>query len=121
MLERRIELAEGLFMANRHEHRVIAEASVAARWPNQRPVDAAFEGFGLAIVGPGDREGAGEMRIVARIFALRLDFTPHAIHRPHPVAIAFFILGPAGGVDAGTAMQCIDAQATVVGEGWQAG
>ena len=48
-------------MAHRHEDRVIAEALVATRRPDKDPIDPSVEGLGLPIVGPGNRERAGEV------------------------------------------------------------
>src|SRR5205085_11347356 len=45
-------LAEGLLVTLRHEHRIVAEAEIAARGPNQGTVDAAFELLHVT-VGPG--------------------------------------------------------------------
>src|SRR6185369_3049193 len=56
-----LELAERLLVTDGNEHRIIAEAAVAARRPDERAVDAAVEGFGLAVIGPRDGEGTGEV------------------------------------------------------------
>src|SRR4051812_47995611 len=61
MLQRRVELAEGLVMADRHEHRVIAEASLPTWRPDENTVDASVEGLRLSVVGPGNRQRAGEV------------------------------------------------------------
>ena len=52
---------------DRNEHRVVAEALIAARRPRELAVDPAFEPFDLAVVRPGDRQRADEMRVVAGI------------------------------------------------------
>ena len=101
----RLHLAEGLLMPDRHEHRIVAEALVAARRPDQRAVDPALEGFDLAVVGPGDRQRAGEMRVGRGVGLRRLDLAPHPLHRAHPVAVAILVLGPARGEDAGPPVQ----------------
>ena len=58
-------LAEGARMAVRQEDRIVAEAGAAARRPDQRAVDAAFELFEMA-VGPGEAERRDEMRLALR-------------------------------------------------------
>ena len=78
VLHRGVELAERLLVADRHEHRVVAEAAVAARRPHERSVDPAVERLGLAVVGPGDRQRAGEVGGAAprRARSLRLRARP---------------------------------------------
>src|SRR5690242_14115928 len=61
VLQLRIELSESPIVADGNEHRVVAETPVTARRPHENAVDPAIEGLGLTIVGPGDRERAGEM------------------------------------------------------------
>ena len=100
MFELRIQLAEGPPVAHGHEHRVVAEAAIASRRPNQRAVDAALEGLGLTVVGPGNGERAGEMRGRRGVRLSRLDLAPDLFHGAHPVALAVFILGPARREDA---------------------
>src|SRR5690242_2224299 len=96
VLELRIELAEGLVIADGNEHRVIAEPSIAARRPDERPVDAAVEGLGLAVVRPGDRQRADEMGCRRGVRLRRLDLAPDFLHCPHPVAVALSVLCPPG-------------------------
>src|SRR4051812_3462287 len=64
MLRVRLHLAEGLLMPCRHEDRIVAEAVLAARRPDEGAVDAAFEPFAMA-VGPAQGEGADEMGVAA--------------------------------------------------------
>src|SRR5438046_7052993 len=111
VFEVRIELAEGLVEADRLKHRVVAEAFVAARRPDEGAVDAAVERLDLSVVGPGDRQRADEMRGGSSVRLRRLDRAPDLLHRPHPVAVAVLILGPAGRKDSGSPMQRVDAQA----------
>src|SRR5690349_2757767 len=87
MLQLRIELAEGLFVADGDEHRVVTEAPISPRRPDENPVDAPIEGLGLAVVGPGDRKRAGKMRRGRRVRLGRLDLAPDLVHRPHLVSI----------------------------------
>src|SRR5437868_9964349 len=94
VLELGIELAEGLVVADRLKHRIVAEAPVAARRPDEGPVDAAFKRLDLAVVGPGDRQRADEMRGGSSVRLRRLDLTPDLLHRPHPIAVTVFVLGP---------------------------
>src|SRR4051812_39021871 len=69
----RLDLAEGEGPALGDEHRVVAEAAVAARRPDQVPVDLAAEGLGVS-VGPGERERRDEMGAPVRLaLQLRLD------------------------------------------------
>src|SRR5512143_3950443 len=60
MLADGIHLAEGLAAALGQEDRVVAEAALAARRPDEAPVDMALEALDMA-VGPGERERADEM------------------------------------------------------------
>src|SRR3546814_20501373 len=57
-----IHLAEGLVAAIGQEDGIVAEPLVAARRPDERAVDPAFEPFDMA-VGPGERERADDMRV----------------------------------------------------------
>src|SRR4051794_26928327 len=91
----RIELAERLVVAGGHEHRVVAEAAIAPRRPDQRAVDSALEALDLTVVGPGERQGAGEVGVAARFRARRLDLLPDALHGTGKVANPVFVLGPA--------------------------
>ena len=54
--------AEGAVVAVGQEHRIVAEAFVAARRPDQRAVDARLEFLDMA-VRPGDAERGDEMRL----------------------------------------------------------
>src|SRR5688500_17416953 len=102
-------------MARGHEHRIVAEALLAAWRPHQSPIDPALEAFGLPIVRPSDGERAGEMRVMAGLGAGYLDVAPYPLHRPAEVAVAHRILGPASGKDSGKAVEGIDRKPTVVG------
>src|SRR6185369_278264 len=102
-------------------HWVVAKALVAARRPDEDPVDPAIERLDLAIVGPGDRQRAGEMRRWSSVRFDGLALAPDLLHRPRPVAVAVRILGPPRGEYPRAAVERVDAQAAVVGEGRQAG
>src|SRR5262249_54063834 len=54
--------AEGLIEAVGQEHRIVAEALLAARRPDQRAVDLAFERLGVT-VRPGDAQRRDEVRL----------------------------------------------------------
>ena len=54
-----VHFAEGLKATMRHEHRVIAKAMRAARWPDPNALSLAFKAF-LMPIGPGKHQGAGE-------------------------------------------------------------
>ena len=58
-------LAEGAVVAVGQEHRVVAEAGVAARRPDQRAVDVRLELLDMA-VRPGDAERGDELRLAQR-------------------------------------------------------
>src|SRR5688572_2783631 len=103
-------------MARRDEHRIIAETLVAPRRPYERPEHLALEALGLTIVRPGQGQRASEMGVVTSFLAGGLDLAPDALHRPAEVAIAGLVLGPAGGENAGQAVQRVDRQAAVVGQ-----
>src|SRR5881394_199091 len=104
MLELRIELSERLVLADRNEHRVVAEAALPTRRPNESAVDPSVERFGLPVIGPRDGQRADEVGSRSGIGLGRLDLTPDPVHCAHPVAIAFFVLGPAAGEYAGAAV-----------------
>src|SRR4051794_22951934 len=91
-----IELAKGLAMADWDEHRIVAKAAVPPRRPGERAVHPPFKRLSLAIVGPGDRQRADEVRGRVRVRLGRGGLGPYPLHRPHPVAVALFVLGPAG-------------------------
>ena len=117
MLLRGLHLAEGHVMASGHEDRVVAKTFVAARRPGERSVHATLEILGLSVVRPGDRQSAGEVRVVPGVWTGRFDLAPDFLHSPHPVAIALLVLRPAGREDARRTLQRIDAKAAVIGEG----
>src|SRR3546814_18041032 len=106
------DLAEGLASAQRLEHRIIAETLGPARRPDDDAVHPAFEAFDMAI-GPGKRQCADEMGVVAR-------FRPGALHRfmdkPHGKAEGLALARPARRTDAGIAAKRLDAQAAVIGK-----
>src|SRR4051812_27628307 len=87
MLQSGTDLSEGLIVADRHEHRVIAEAPVAARGPDQYTIDAAIEGLGLAVVRPRDRQRAGEVCRWGGIGLGCFRLSPDPFHGAHPVAV----------------------------------
>ena len=62
-------LAEGAVVAIRQEHRIVAEALVAARRPHQRAVDPRLELLDMAIR-PGDAQGGDEMRARGSVLPL---------------------------------------------------
>ena len=110
-----VDLAEAVVHAVRDEHRVVAEALVAARGPHQLAVNLALEAFDRA-VGPGQRQRAHEMRVAAGVGARGLDLGPDLFHPAPEVAVAELVFGPARGEDAGLAVECVDAEPAVVGE-----
>src|SRR6478735_16735 len=120
MLQLWIEFAERLLMADRYEHRVVAEAAVSAGRPDEGAVDAPFERFGLAVVRPGDRERAEEVGRWCRVRLGRLCLAPDLFHRAHPVAVAVLVFRPSRGEDSRPPGQRLDAEAAVVGERRQA-
>src|SRR3546814_7672886 len=89
----RVHLAEGDGKALGLEHRIEAEAALAADRPDQGALDAPFEGGGGA-VGPGDREGAAEEGAAVRTGA-ELPVNP-----PHGDEEVALRPRPAGGVNA---------------------
>src|SRR3546814_10063049 len=88
----RVHLAEGDLEALGLEHRVEAEAALAADRPHQGALDAALEGGGGA-VRPGDREIATEEAAAVGGIA---EFFVHPPHGDEEVALR---PRPAGGVD----------------------
>ena len=115
MLLRGVHLAERLLPAVRDEHRVVTEALVAARRPDERAFDAAVECFGLAIVGPGNRQSARELGVMAGVRSFCLHRVPHPLHRTVPVAIAGLVLGPARGENPRPSVKRVDAEPAIVG------
>ena len=93
--------------AGRDEHRIIAEALVAAGRPDDRAVDAADERLGVA-VGPGEAQRGDEPGAAVGIVA---DTFMHHRHRGCEILRR---PGPAGGIDAGRAVQRGDAEARIV-------
>src|SRR4051794_15477087 len=116
VLELGIELAESLLVTDWHEHRVIAEPALAAWRPHEDAVDASVERLRLPVVGPGDRQRAGEVRGRRRIRLGHLNLAPNPFHRTHPVAVALSILGPTSRENTGASVERVDAQAAVVRE-----
>ena len=110
-----VDLGEGPLHSRFHEHRVITEALVAARWPDERAVTPSLETLDRA-VGRCQRQDADEVRVMSGVGPGRLDLAPHPLHRPAEIALAVTVLGPAGGEDAGVAVERIDRKAAVVGQ-----
>ena len=77
----RAHLAEGTRMAVGQEHRVVAEALVAARRPDQRAVDAAGEGLDLAVRRGERQHGRRNARGAAPAWS-----RPSPAARPRPSA-----------------------------------
>src|SRR3954454_15794801 len=117
MLLDRHHLAEGFIVSIRAKDRVIAEAFRATRREDQFAVDAALELLNMP-VGPGDAERGHERgtkrgpRGAGREFALDL------AHRRAEIA---GVPGPTGGIDAGRAVERLDAEARIRCEGGQGG
>src|SRR6185295_13395997 len=114
VLGRGLHLAKGQGAALRNEHRVIAETASAAGRPDQRAVDAAFEGFDMAIR-PCQRKGADEMRMAVRSIA---EFALNPLHRCRKIPLG---PGPAGGMNSRRAAEGRDDQARIVGESRELG
>ena len=112
VLHCRLHFAEGLGEAAGHEHRIVTEAFVATRRPNQDAVDAAFENVTVAL-GPGKAEGADEMGLarVGRDGAPGLELFFDIAHGQRKILGS---TGPARRIDAGIATQCIDTKAGIV-------
>ena len=108
-------------MTDRNEHRIVAEAVVAPRRPDENSVHPAVERFGLAVVRPGNRQRAGEVRRRSAIGSTASTSRQTLLHRSHPVAVPVGIFRPARRENAGPAVECIDAQAAIVRERRQAG
>ena len=113
----RVHLTEADGVVQRLEHRIIAEAILATRRPDQCAVDPPLERLDMA-VGPGEGEGADEMGAVAGVRPLGLHAVPYQLHRHAEILGG---AGPACRKQAGIAAQCFDAQAAIVGKGGQAG
>ena len=101
--------------AGRHEHRVVAEAALAARRPDQRAVDLALEASRTWPSGQAQRQRADELG------ARRSGVWPPraaARARPAPCASAKSLSGPgpARRVDAGRAVQRRRREAGIVGQ-----
>src|SRR5438128_1833015 len=118
VLIRRGHFREGHVPADRLEDRVVAEAVLTPRGPHKSAVDPAFEDLALAVVGPGDGEGADEVGASAGFGVPLEHLAVDALHRHAEILV---LAGPAGGVDAGAAVQRIDAEAAVVGQSGEAG
>ena len=133
MLLGRIHLAEGEVAARRHEHRIIAEAAVSARRPDERSVDPAFEPFAVA-VRPAQGQSADEVGVPARVGTGGLERFLDPAHRQAEIALPFDLSGPAfgrnpriagkrpaGREDPRTIAERLDAQAAIVGKRGKAG
>ena len=103
-----VKLAKCAIVARGYEHRIIAKPFVTARRPYERTEHLAFKAFGLPIVGPSNRQSAGEMSVMARFIARCLNFSPYPLHRAAEVAIAFIVFGPAGRKDSWQSVQRVD-------------
>src|SRR5438477_12744984 len=104
-----VHFAKGHIMSFGQEHRIIAKAMFAARRPDERAMDLAFEILDMA-VGPGNRQHADEMRASlfrcggAQGLKLLLDIAHGEGEIPGRAR-------PAGRIDARIAAQSIDADA----------
>src|SRR3954470_23565308 len=87
MLLGRVHLAEGLLVAGGDEHRVVAEAPLAARRPDQNAVDPALEPFAMA-VRPAQGQRTDEMGVAARNGVERAQLVLDAPHRQPEIAFA---------------------------------
>src|SRR4051794_4621835 len=128
----RVHLAERDVAADRLEHRIVAEAPVAARRPDEAAVDPAFEPFAMA-VRPAQSERTDEMGVAARLGAELLQLILHPAHRETEIAAALHLARAGGGrhgriarkrparrMDAGAAVQGLDAEPAIVGQSGQA-
>src|SRR3546814_7379322 len=85
---------------------IVAEPLVAARRPDERAVDPAFEPFDMA-VGPGERERADEMRVAAGVGAGVAQPGFDAAHRFVEIAPGLGF-GPARREDAGLTVERVE-------------
>src|SRR5579863_1455939 len=111
--------AEGSCVAVRQKHRIVAETLVAAWWPNDRAVDAAFE-FLRVPVWPRNTKRGNKMCLALRRCggAECVEFLFDDFHGAVEILVG---AGPARGINAGLATECIDRQAGIVGQSRQAG
>ncbi len=108
-------------MAERLEHRIIAETLRAARRPDDMALDFAAEQLGMTIR-PGKAENADEAPGAALegCRAGLLHGGLDLLHRHGKIARAIGSFRPVGGIDAGSAVQRIDHQAGIIRQGRQA-
>ena len=128
----RFHLPEGLLLADRLEHGIVAEAILPTWRPDDHAIDAAFENLALAVLWPAHRQGAHEMGVASRLRPLGEQLVIDPLHCERKVALHLRLarlgvrrhldrtLRPARGMDAGPAVQCIDTQAAVVADRGQA-
>ncbi len=109
----RIDLAERLPAAARHEHRIVAKTLVAARRPDRRAVDAADEGLGVSIR-PGEAQCGDEPCAPVRGVAHLL------VHPRHRGGKVLGCACPARRIHPGRAVQRGDAEAGIVRQRRQA-
>src|SRR6202011_3257776 len=96
----RLDFAEGRLPALGHEHRVVAEAALAARRPDQGSCDLAAEQVEIAVA-PGERQHRDEEGAAV----LLAEFAMHALHRDAKILGR---AGPARGIDPRRAAQSRD-------------
>jgi hypothetical protein len=112
VLHMRIDLAEGLVPAFGHENRIIAEPKPAARRKGEMAMDFALKDFDLAMR-HGERQGADEFgRTVPRVLGQQFVFDPR-----HRLGKIFIWSRPARRMNAGFALQSIDPEPGIVGQG----
>ena len=110
-----VHLAKRPGLAVRHEDRVVAIGDrAAAAGPDQRALALAEIFLGVA-VRPGEAEQGNELCAALRRLQrnLFLQLLLDEAHRHVPVAVG---TGPVGGVDARRAVQCLDAEAGIIGQ-----
>src|SRR5262249_57449779 len=111
-------LAKGAGVAAGQEHGIVAETPLAARRPDERAGDLALEFLDVS-VGPGEAKRADEMRLALTALP-RAALAQLVFHRLHGAPEVLFGTRPARRINAGIAVECINRQPGIVGEGRQA-
>src|SRR5690606_21048046 len=112
-------LAEATLISVRQEHRIVAEAIVAARRPYQPALDLAAI-FLRAAIGKGEAEDGDEARL-APLRRNRAGLLQSVLDEAHGGSKILAGARPARRIDARIAIERIDGEAGIVGERRQAG